>query len=97
METKTLSTVRWSFGLFLFAFAAFLITFALLEGFVNGLSTGMQRSLLIALIVVPTAFGTLFGIASFLRHPRRLVLSVLATLLNGLSFLYFAFLAGFAG
>jgi hypothetical protein len=97
MPTKTHSTVRWAFGLFLFAFAAFLITFALLEGFVNGLSTGMQRGLLIALIVVPTGLGTLAGFTSLFRPPRRLVLSIMATLLNGLSFLYFAFLASFAG
>ena len=88
---------RWSFGLFLATVVIFLVVGVLLEGVLNSFSTAVQRILMIALIVLPAGLGTLAGILSFFREPRRILLSLLAVLLNGLTFLFFAFLVSFAG
>ena len=97
MQPKTNSALRWSYGLFFFVIVAFLIAFALADSLLNSFPTWVQRGVLIGLVVLPSAVGTLTGILSVFRPPRKPVLSILAVILNGLTFLYFAFLASFAG
>jgi len=97
MKTKPDRSLRWAYGLFLFALVAFLITGVLLDSALASVPTSIQRILTIVLIVLPTAAGTLAGIVSLMRPPRLWLASLLAIFLNGLSALFFAFLASFAG
>jgi hypothetical protein len=73
------------------------VPFTLLEGMFTSISTGLERLLTILLIVVPAGLGTLAGLFSFSRTPRQVILSFLAVILNGLTFLFYAFVSGFAG
>lgn len=97
MEKKLDFTLKWSLGLFVFALVAFLVTGVFLEGALAAASLSIQRILTTVLITLPTSIGAILGVVSLLRPPRRLLLSILAIVLNGLSAVFFAFLAAFSG
>ena len=86
-----------SFVLFGIALVSFVCTGIVLDSLLSSIPTFIQRMLLVLFIILPAGIGALLGLITLFQKPRRVLLSLLALILNGLTAVFFLFLALFAG
>ena len=85
-------------SLILFAISALLlIGITLFESSLAGLSPETERMITFLLLVLPAAFGTLFGIISLIRREGRPWLAISGILLNALFAIFHLLIILFAG
>ena len=85
-------------SLILFAISALLlIGITLFESSLAGLSPETERMITFLLLVLPAAFGVLFGIISLIRREGRPWLAISGILLNALFAIFHLMIILFAG
>ena len=95
---KTLPPLlRWSLFLFAFAFLVFILTGVVLDSALASVPQAIQRAMIVLLIVVPNTAGAVLAFLALFRKPRKILLTVLALVLNTMSALFYTFLVFMAG
>jgi hypothetical protein len=86
-----------SFVLFGISVGAFICTGIILDSLLSSVPILIERILLGLFIILPAGLGALLAFISLFQKPRRLLLSLIALFFNGLTAVFFLFLALFAG
>ncbi len=69
----------------------------LLESFLSGLTTGMERFVSVLILVVPAAAGVVFGVLSLRRNEPKPWIAIAGILLNGAFAIFNILVLAFAG
>ncbi len=69
----------------------------LLESFLSGLTTGMERLVSALILVVPATVGVVFGILSLRRNEPKPWIAIAGILLNGAFAIFNILVLAFAG
>jgi|WetSurMetagenome_2_1015567.scaffolds.fasta_scaffold511633_2 hypothetical protein len=76
---------------------AMLWIMTLLESFLSGLTTGMERLISALILVLPASVGVVFGILSLRRNEPKPWIAIAGILLNGAFALFNLLVLAFAG
>ena len=89
--------LRWSYGLLLIALIFAILIGVILDAAIAPLSLTLQRCLVVATLILPSALGAVLGFLALRQRDTRWLLALVSVILNGLFALFYLALLAIAG